>query len=214
MLYGVAGIVGVVAFTSSLITLHLFRPDIDWTRGYVSDFANGPLGSLFIVGAAVHSLGNLALSAGLRRSLGLGALGTAAALLFGLAAVGILAAGLFPTDSDGQARTLAGLAHRVFATASFPIELVALFLVSAAFAANPRWRRRAGLSFAWSAIAAATLVWLFLAVLWNQMPGLAERAALASFLAWEFGASWSLARSRCGDILSARCSPLEEEVAR
>lgn len=214
MLCGVASLVGVVAFALSLFTLQLLQPDIDWTRHFVSDFANGPLGLLFVVGAAVHSVGNLALSAGLRRSLGPGALRTAAVLLFGLAALGIFAAALFPTDSSGQERTLAGLVHRVSATASFPIELVALFLFSAAFAADPRWHHLAGLSFMWSAIAAALLVWLFLAVLANRMPGLAERAALASFLAWEFGASWSLARSRSGDILSARCRPLEEEVAR
>jgi hypothetical membrane protein len=195
MLYGVAGICGVMAFVSAIIALQLFGPEIDWTRHYVSDFANGPLGSLFVAAAAVHGLGNLALSVGLRRSLGPGALHTAGVLLFGLAALGILAAAFFPTDSGGAARTLPGLVHRVATLASFPVELISLLLISASFTGSAHWRRLAGLSFAWSAIAAATLVWLFLAVLWNKMPGLAERVALAAFLVWEFGASCSLARS-------------------
>jgi hypothetical membrane protein len=192
---GAAGIFGVLAFISAIITLQLFGPEIDWTRHYVSEFANGPLGWLFVTAAAVHGLGNLALTAGLRRSLGPGALHTAGVLLFGLAALGILAAAVFPTDSGGEARTFAGLVHRVAAIASFPVELISLLLISASFSGSTHWRRLAGRSFAWSAIAAATLVWLFLAVFWNKMPGLAERVALATFLVWEFGASWSLARS-------------------
>lgn len=206
MLYGLGGLLGVIAFAVALIVLQLARPEVDWTRHYVSEFANDPLGSWFVFGASVHGLGNLALSVGLRRSLGRGVQSTAGGVFFALAALGILAAGLFPTDPAGQARTLSGLVHRLAAGMSFPLELLALFLFSTCFAASPRWRRRAGLSFAWSALATATLAWLFIAVLWNRMPGAAERLALASFLFWELWAALELLRSCANDAHGA--SPL------
>ena len=201
--YGLAGLLGAVVFTSSVVVLHVARPDIDWTRHYVSEFANGRLGWIFAFGAAVHGLGNVALSLGLRRSLEPGLLSAGAVLLFAAAAAGITAAALFPSDPGGSALTLTGLVHRVAAMVSFPVELIALFLFSAAFAASPHWRRHARPSLAMSAVAAVALVGLFLAVLWNRMPGLAERLALASFLLWEFGAALELARSTSSHALHA-----------
>lgn len=116
---------------------------------------------------------------------------TVAVLLFSLAAVGFLVAALFPTDPAGRA-TAAGFVHRLATAASFPTELIALFLFSAAFAASRRWRGRVRLSFASSGVAAIAMAALVLAVLRNQMPGLAERVALASFMLWEWGVSWEL----------------------
>ena len=192
--YGIAGLLGASLFVSSLILLHLTRTDIDWTRHYVSDFANGRLGSVFVFGILVHGLGNLALDLGLRRSLGPGPLRAWAVVLFGLSAAGIVVAALFPTDPFGAARTPVGLVHWVAATVSFPLELVALLLFSTAFAGNPLWQGRRGISFALATVAAVALAGLFLAVLLNKMPGLAERLALAGFLAWEFWAAVQLTR--------------------
>lgn len=194
-IYGLAGLVGVVVFTSSLVVLHLVRPDIDWTRHYVSDFANGRLGWVFIFGAAVHGLGNGALSIGLRRSLEPRLLSTGAVLLFAAAAAGITAAALFPTDPVGSTATITGLVHRAVAAASFPLEFIALFMFSAAFGASSRWRRYTRASFALSATAAVAVVGLFLAVFRDRLPGLAERVALAIFLVWEFGAALELTRT-------------------
>lgn len=193
-LYGLAGLLGAVAFTSALVVLHVARPDIDWTRHYVSDFANGRLGWLFVLGAVAHGVGNVALSLGLCRSLAPGPLTAGAVLLFSTAASGITAAALFPTDPGGSALTVTGLVHRVAATVSFPVELIALILFSAAFAASPHWRRHTRSSLALSAIAAAAVAGLFLAVFRNRLPGLAERLALASFIVWEFGAALELVR--------------------
>ena len=192
--YGLAGLLGAVVFTSSVVVLHVARPDIDWTRHYVSEFANGRLGWIFAFGVAVHGLGNVALSLGLRRSLEPGLLSAGAVLLFAAAAAGITAAALFPTDPAGSTPTFTGVVHRAAAAVSFPVELIALFMFSAAFAMSARWRQYTRGSFALSAIAAVTLVGLFLAVLWNRMPGLAERLALASLLLWEFGAALGLVR--------------------
>lgn len=196
MLYGLTGLAGALAFVLSVIALQLSQPEIDWARHYVSEFANGRFGWIFVAGAAVHGLGNAALGVGLRRSLGPGARHEAAALLFVAAAVGMLVAAAFPTDPAGRAVTLSGIVHRTAVMASFPIELVALYLFSAAFAASPAWCRLARASFALTAVAAFTLAWLFLAVGRDHAPGLAERFALAGFLTWELGASIALIRSR------------------
>ena len=68
----------------------------------------------------------------------------------------------------------------------------ALFLCSIAFRGHRRWRRRSGRSFVLSAIAASALAAFLLAVLLNQMPAVAERLALATFMAWEFWAAFQL----------------------
>lgn len=193
-LHGLAGLTGAIAFAVSLIVLHRVQADIDWTRHYVSDFVNGRFGVLFVFGAALHGLGNLALGAGLRRSLAPGSVRAGAVLLFGLAASGIVLAALFPADPGGRARSLAGLIHGVAATASFPLELIALFLFSAAFAASPPWQRLVGWSFAWSTVASVAVIGLVLDMWWKRAPGLAERVALGSFLVWEAAASLALLR--------------------
>lgn len=57
------GFLSVPVFSTSLITLHLKNADIDWTRDYVRDMPNEPLGRLFVVGGFMHGPGNLALTA-------------------------------------------------------------------------------------------------------------------------------------------------------
>lgn len=191
---GLAGLLGASLFAATLVFLHLVRPDVDWTRHYVSNFANGRLGWMFVAAAVAHGVGNFALDLGLRRSLERSPLRTWAVLLFGLAAAGIVVAALFPIDPPGRSPTLAGFVHRAAATASFPLELIALFLFTAAFAGQPRWHTGQKISFALAAIAAVALAGFFLAVLLNRLPGLAERLALASFLAWELWAARQLVR--------------------
>lgn len=191
---GIAGLAGASLFVVALIVLHLIRTDIDWTRHYVSDFANGRFGWLFVAAAVTHGFGNLAIGVGLWRSLDRRPVSDSAVLVFGLAAVGVVVAALFPIDPPGQALTPAGLVHRAVVTASFPVELAALFLFSVAFVARPRWRGRAKVSFALATFAAVALAGFFLAVSRGRMPGLAERLALASFLAWELWAARQLIR--------------------
>lgn len=193
-LYGLAGLVGAVVFTLSLAALHVARPEIDWTQDYVSHFVHGRLDWLFVSGIVAHGLGNLALSRGLRRSLGPGRLRTWAVVLFGTAAAGIVLAAVFPIDPTGSFPTLVGRAHRSVIYIAFLAELVALFLFSAAFARDPVWRWRRGASFVLSTIAAVALGGFLIAVLLNQMLGLAERLALASFMAWEFWVAFQLVR--------------------
>ena len=192
--YGLIGLLGVAAFTASLIVLHLTGAEIDWTRHYVSSFANGPLGWVFVWGALVHSVGNLALTLGLRRSLDPGPLRAWAVVLLGLAACGISVVAIVPVDPAGSSPTLTGFAHRAALSVSLPVELVALFLFSIAFRRDRRWRRCSGPSFVLSTIAASALAGFLVAVLLNRTPAVAERLALASVMAWEFWAAFQLVR--------------------
>lgn len=192
--YGLAGLLGASVFIASLVVLHLARTDVDWTRHYVSDFVNGRLGWVFVLGAIVHGAGNVGLTLGLRKSLDPGPRRARAVFLFGLAVAGIVVAALFPIDPAGRPLTLVGRVHRVATITTFPLELIALFLFSSAFARAPHWSRRQGTSFALASVAAAGMAGFFLAVFLGRLPGLAERFALASFIAWELWASAQLAR--------------------
>lgn len=199
-IYGLVGLLGAAVFTLSLAVLHLTGTEVDWRQDYVSHLAHNHLGWVFVSGTVIHGFGNLALSLGLRRSLGPGRIQTWAALLFGMAATGIVLTVIFPIDPVGASPSLVGLAHRGVVYIAFSGQLLALFLFSVAFARDPHWRWRSGAAFALSAIAAVALAGFLVAALLNQMPGLAERLSLASFLAWDFWVAFHLAR-----LSSTRC---------
>ena len=192
---GLLALLGLVAFIASIIVLHLTGSGIDWTHQYVSNLANQPLGWVFMAGAFVHGWGNLALTLGLRGALRPGRLRTWAVLLFGLAALGILLAALFPIEAPGQLPSVSGRVHRSAASATFALELAALFVFSAAFGRQCRWRRRRAVSLALSASAAVALTAFVIAIQLDVAPGLAERVALAIFLVWEIWISVQLIRT-------------------
>jgi len=199
-LYGLLGLLGIAVFLLALIVLHLMGTGIDWTRDYVSNLANEPIGWVFITGAFVHGWGNLALTMGLRGALHPGRLRSLAILLFGLAAVGILLAALFPIEPTGQIPSTTGRVHRAAASASFALELAALFVFSLAFRRHRRWRRQQAVSLVLSVSAAIAVTVFVIALQVSVAPGLAERAALAILLAWELWASLQLIRpARTGD---------------
>lgn len=191
---GFLGLAGGTTFAAVLVVLHLQRPELSVLGDFVSDYANGRLGGLFTFGVLVHGLGNAAITVALGWALprrGTAVLGT---LAFGLATVGLLLGGLFPTDADGAAPSFSGLVHRAAVTAAFPVELLALLLLLAAFRVSPAWRGYAPWSLGITVAAAAALGWLFVAVQTGQAVGLAERAALGAFLAWELSTGYRLTR--------------------
>jgi len=190
--YGLLGLLGMAAFMSSLIVLHLAGTDVDWVRGYVSYLANEPLAWIFTTGAFVHGWGNLALAAGLRGALRPGRLRTWAVMLFVLAAVGILLASQFPIDPPDQVPSTTGIAHRAFASATFALELAAVFVFSAAFRRQRRWRRQQAVSLALSVSAAVAMTAFIIAIQVDVAPGLAERTALAILLVWELWIGFQL----------------------
>jgi len=201
-LLGFLSLLGTLFFLASLTLLHIIRTDIDWTAHYVSDFANGPYGFLFLVAVLVHGAGNLALAAGLFKCLGSHSFrdwasvlfGAAAAVLFGTAALGIFVVGIFPIDPSGIPSSQVGFIHEAATAVSFPLELAAFFLFSLAFSRSSGWRMRETLSFTLSILATIGLSIFFATVLIDWMPGLGERIALASFFPWELWVAWRLAR--------------------
>jgi len=192
--YGLLGLIGIVVFMTSLIVLHRVSSDIDWVRDFVSNLANEPYGWLFAGGGFVHGLGNLAVSLGLRRALQPERLRAWAVVLLGLAAVGILVATLFPIDPPGQLRSITGRVHLAAASATFMLELAALFVFSVVFGRQRRWQRHRAASMALSVTAAIALAIFFLAIQVDVAPGLAERTALLVFLVWEIWICFQLIR--------------------
>lgn len=192
--FGIAGMLGVAWFAAALLLMHAAAGSgLDWTRHTVSQFANGPRGWLLAPGTLGHAAGNFALGFGLYRFLRGGALRTWASGLFLLAAGGFALTGLVTVEPPGAAAGVAGAVHRTSASASFALELAALVLFSAAFAKRALGGGMARVSLALSALAAVASATLLFAILLEWRQGLAERAALAAFMAWEFWAGWQLA---------------------
>jgi len=192
--YALLGVSGLLAFVSSLFVVHLMGTGFDWIRDYVSNLANGSLGWVFIAGAFVHGWGNLALTLALRGTLDQGRLRTWALSLFSLAAVGILVAALFPVDPTDQLPTTTGRIHRSAASITFFSELGALFVFSAAFGHYSHWRSQQRVSLVLSVSAALAMVAFIIALQVDVAPGLAERVALSTLLAWEVWICYQLLR--------------------
>ncbi|MFZ5850089.1 MAG: DUF998 domain-containing protein [Actinomycetota bacterium] len=191
---GFVGLAGVLAFLGTVVVLHLVRADLSPVNDFVSDYANGRLNALFTVGVLAHGAGNAAIAVGLARDLGPGRAARTGATLFALAAVGLLVAGLFRTDPAGAAASLEGVIHARAATLSFPVELLALLLLSSAFRASPAWQTYGRRSLVLAVVAGVAMLWMFGAVLSSWAPGLAERGALGAFAVWELSTAVRMAR--------------------
>lgn len=199
------GLIGVLVFWGGQAALHALRTDLSVVNDYVSDYANGSWGPLFTVATLVHGVGNLAIAAGLGYALGSARAARAGVLLFTVAALGLFVAAIFPTDPGDASQTVTGLVHRVAATGSFAVELVALALLGLAFRADAAWQRYLRLSRTLTVVAAIALAWLLVAILAEWPPGLPERAALLTFTVWEFTTALLLARpGRSARVLLTR----------
>ncbi len=192
--YGQFGLFGVLVFLVALAALHLMSPDFDGIHQYVSDMVNEPLGFLFISGTFVHGWGNLALTLGLRAALNPGPLRRWGTTLYGLSAFGIMLAALFPIDASGQVSTWIGRIHRMSAGGGFVLELVALFVFTAAFGKQQPWRRHQFASLVLSVIAAIAVMAFAIAVRADFARGVLERLVLAIFLVWGILAALVLIR--------------------
>jgi hypothetical protein len=197
---GAAGMLGVAWFAMIVSLLHLAGGGgggDDWTRHFVSEFANGPVGWLFGVGLSANGVGSALVGLGLYGVLPRGRTRTAATTLFLCAAGGLVLAAAFNTDPAGAAMTAAGLVHRAAVSAAFVMGLVSLALFSGAFAARPEWRLAALISAGLTALAVVACIALGTALHFGWRAGLIERNAVAPFLAWEFWAAahiWRHAR--------------------
>lgn len=194
---GVAGLLGVAWFVAALVLVWVGAASgLDWTRHYVSQFVNAPRGWLLTVGILGHAVGNAALGVGLYRALPSGKLQRWASALFLLATAGLALTGMFAVDASGAPASRAGAVHRAAVATSFGLELGALALFTAVFARAMPSRVVARVSVTLSALAAAGSGMLVAAIALDWRQGLAERAAVAAFMAWEAWVSWQLASGR------------------
>lgn len=189
------GLIGVLVFWAGQAALHALRTDLSVVNDLVSDYANGPWGPLFTGTTLVHGAGNLLIAAGLGYALRRDRAARAGVLLFTLAAAGLIVAATLPTDPAGAPQTLTGLVHRVAATGSFAVELLAVTLLTLAFRAHTAWRSYLRLSLALTLLAAIMLAWLLVATLVTSPPGLPERGALLTFTVWEFTTAVRMTRA-------------------
>lgn len=193
-LCGVAGGAGVLLYAFALAGLQAMSPtEPDWTRHYVSQFANGPHGWLLAAGTLGHAAGNAALARGLHLASAAGSLRGWAVGLFAAAAAGFALTGIASAEPVGASASLAGTLHRSAATASFGLELAALALFTVAWSRQAPWPSAGTTSFALTAAAAAASALLAASLLLAWRPGLSERIALAAFMAWELWAACRLA---------------------
>lgn len=207
LLLGSAGALGAVVFFVTLGALHVLQPELNGLQDFVSQFVNGPYGTAFSVATVTHGLANMALALGLALDCRGSRAGRWGSLLLGVAAMGIGLGGIFPTDPPGVRTTTAGLIHLAVATLSFPVELVALLLLTRAFAAEPAWRDYIEPTRLIALLGGISLAALVITILLRSVAGLAERAALLTFLVWELLASLRLMQTQRSMRPSIECYP-------
>ena len=195
VIYGLLGATGAFSFLVLLIVLHRLRPDLSPVGSFVSDYANGPYGSLFRSALVFHGLGNFVTAVGLASVFVTSRSGRSGAILFGIAAVGTILGGFFSIDAFSAPRTMAGTIHKIVASVSFPVEAVALIFFSQALGALTGSRSFSLITFAAAAGGITALAWLLASLVTGSFPGLAERAAFAVFLIWEISAAIFLIRN-------------------
>ena len=99
---------------------------------------------------------------------------------------------IFPTDGRNAARTTLGIAHIVSATSAsaiFPAFLVLTFL---GLKTNPRFYGLARFSLFIAVCGVLSLVWMLLAYVVTDTPGLAERTMMLLYLLWLATAGYRL----------------------
>lgn len=193
---GKFGATAAILFLLTLFALRALRPDISVISNYVSDYANGPFGGFFETASFVHGIGNIAIAAGLWFVVAESQLGRWGVILFWVAAMGVIIAALFSTDPLRAPPTFAGTVHLTAVFASFFMEAVALFLLALAFKSFVLWRSFITTTTILGVFGSISLLLLLVFRGVGVSPGLAERAALLAFMAWEIVAAVRLAKAK------------------
>ncbi len=193
--FGRIGAVGNLSFGGIALAMHLLQPEKHPFDTLASQYANGRLGWLMVLGFVVAGIGTLAVAEGLRRTLAPGRWTTVSVALMAAAGVGLVGTGAFVEDiplTDGTVSyTFSGQLHGLFSVVMFVSLITVAFTLSVLFARDPRWADFAPTTrlFAWAILALyviSTGTWLLFPPGTGGIAGLTQRLFGASFLVWLF----------------------------
>jgi len=130
----------VIYYATAIILLHILRNDFDPKYRYLSEYVNGPYGTLMTSTFFVLSLGSLALLFGLWRSVS-SKIRFAPGMLFWFAwACAVFLAGVCPSDLQESPMTWNGHIHNQMGMIAFPCATLALPLLSLPLRWDKRWQ--------------------------------------------------------------------------
>ncbi len=182
---GLASSVGALYFITAVVILHLLRPDLNPVTHAVSNYAVGPFGLLMTSAFFILAMSEFALAQGLVRGLARSGKACASVLLLHMAAAGLMVTGLFHSDVDvpRPPASPGALVHWIGAGISFLSLMISIFLLSACFKHDTRWRAIYRLSYIWGvAIVLALATYGALAIVgWT---GIGERIYIAISVLW------------------------------
>jgi len=178
---------GAIYFFVAVGLLHFLRPEYDPVKRVASNYAVGPYGFLMTIAFFAFGLSLFALALSLYRGVDRTYRSRLGLVLLGVAGVGLVLSGIFPTDvtPDDSPITAVGGIHIVSGVVAFTCVIVAAFLWSRRFEANPKWQ-----SFSRTSRRLATLGLVsfigFVIVKASQLPlgGLGERILIFLMLVW------------------------------
>jgi hypothetical protein len=130
----------VIYYATAIILLHVLRTDFDPKYRYLSEYVNGPYGTLMTSTFFVLSLGSLALLFGLWRSVS-SKIRFAPGMLFWFAwACAVFLAGVYPSDLQESPTTWNGHIHNQMGMIAFPCAALALPLLSLPLRWDKKWQ--------------------------------------------------------------------------
>jgi hypothetical protein len=192
---GRLGAAGNASFVGIALVMHVVQPEKSPLDTLASQYANGRMGWLMVLGFIVAGVGTIAVAEGLRRSLAPGRWVTASVVLMTLAGVGLIGSGAFAEDvplADGTVSyTLSGQLHGLFSVVMFVSLIVVAFALSVVFSRDPRWQyfARTTRLFAWAILVlyvVSTGTWLLFPPGTGGIAGLTQRIFGAAFIVWLF----------------------------
>ncbi|HSJ29245.1 MAG TPA: DUF998 domain-containing protein [Acidimicrobiia bacterium] len=201
--FGRIGAIGNLSLVGVAVAMHLLQPEKNPLDTLASQYANGRLGWLMVLGFLAAGIGTLAVAEGLRRTLAPDRWKTASVALMVAAGVGLVGTGAFVEDvplADGTVSyTFSGQAHGFFSVVMFVSLIAVAFVLSGVFGRDPRWADFALTTrlFAWTILALyviSTGTWLLFPPGTGGVAGLTQRLFGASFLVWLFRVARRLER--------------------
>ncbi|HTS04458.1 MAG TPA: DUF998 domain-containing protein [Candidatus Eisenbacteria bacterium] len=172
-----------IYYAAAIVLLHILRPDFDPRYRYLSEYVNGPYGSLMTSTFFVLSLGSLALLFGLWRSVSSKFRFAPGMLLWLVWACAVFFAGVYPSDLQGAPATSNGQIHNQMGMIAFLCATLALPLLSVPLRWDKKWQS------AWSSAVLLSLPVIFSYFALDRLgeihlAGLDQRIFLGVTLIW------------------------------